>query len=127
MSMDEQLTDMLSREEVVVLTDRNMIQGTMCRHTAIRFSDSINAAVNRDSPYLPLVSAKVTDIKSGKPICTARFLMVARARIEVILPMSDLTANYILEPPTSSEPRGESPNAERLLDEVTSYFTHITE
>ena len=122
-SMDH-AKELVSGEEVVVLTNRNMIRGTFYRHQAIRFSDSLNAPTNRETPYLVLVDAKVRRIQTGRPVFNARFLMVAQSWIEVIVPATDIATNHILDR-SSGNPQGKLVDAEQLLQEIASLMQPI--
>jgi len=118
-SMDKSLREKLLREEVIVVTERNLIQGTLCRHEDIRLSDAFNAPANQGAPYLSLANVKVTRVETGVPVFKARFLMVARAKIEFVIPISDVMSNLISDaasPP--AELKGKWVNAEQLLEGI---------
>ena len=117
--MDQALKDKLHREEVIIVTDRNLIQGTLCRHEDIRLSDMFNAPANQGAPYLSLANVKVTRVETGVPVFKARFLLVARAKIEFVVPISDVISNLISDvPPPPAELKDKRVSAEHLLEAI---------
>lgn len=117
--MDQSLKEKLLREEVIVVTDRNLFQGTLCRHEDIRLSDAFNAPANQGAPYLSLANVKVTRVETGVPVFKARFLMVARAKIEFVVPISDVLSNLISDAPSPpAELKDKRVSAEHLLEVI---------
>lgn len=89
--MDKHQKDALKRERVWILTDRDLIEGTLFQPQDIRLSDAINAqAAQRDRPYIALTDAVVTRIESGRELISTRFLLVSRNQIVVMMPRSEV-------------------------------------
>lgn len=85
----------LVRERVVIVTDQDVIEGTVCYPRGVRLSDALNAEnAQLSRPHLPLVDATVTRIELGKELLHSRFLLVARHKIVVLLPKSEILAGY---------------------------------
>jgi hypothetical protein len=81
------------REPVVIVTDLDLIEGTICYPRGIRLSDALNAeSAQLAKPHLPLVDASVTRIETGKELLRSRFLLVAREKIVVLLPRSEMSS-----------------------------------
>jgi hypothetical protein len=80
----------LIRERVVILTDQDLIEGTICYVEGIRLSDALNSeTAHLARPHLPLVDATVSNRNTGEVVLRSRFLLVARNKIIVLLPKSE--------------------------------------
>ncbi len=85
--------EQLKRERVWILTDQDLIEGTLFQPTDIRLSDAVNAqAAQRDRPYMALTDAIVTRIETGQEILSTRFLLVSRGQVVVMMPKSEVLA-----------------------------------
>lgn len=78
----------LRREQVVVETDRQRIEGSLTLPTEgyrSRLSDFLNA---RDREFLTLQDATVTPLEGGEG-ATPAVIMVARRHVRVVTPLDD--------------------------------------
>jgi vesicle coat complex subunit len=102
MSQEVKPAAKLTRERVVILTDQELIEGTICYVEGVRLSDALNSeTAHLSRPHLPLVDATVSHRITGEVILRSRFLLVARSRIVVLLPKSEFC-------PGDAPPAGES-------------------
>ena len=96
----EPITNDLVRERVVIVTDQDVIEGTICYPRGVRLSDALNAEnAQLSKPHLPLVDATVTRIDLNKELLHSRFLLVARSKIVVLMPKSEILASCSSAPP----------------------------
>lgn len=78
----------LRREQVVVETDRQRIEGSLTLPSEgyrSRLSDFLNA---RDREFLTLQDAAITDLAAGSQT-KAAVIMVARRHVRVVTPLDD--------------------------------------
>jgi hypothetical protein len=100
----------LIRERVVILTDRELIEGTICYPEGVRLSDALNSAsANLSKHHLPLVDATVTRVDTGQEVFSSRFLLVARSKIVVLLPKSEQIAPLVHRSENSKAADASSP------------------
>jgi hypothetical protein len=102
MAADQANSANLKRERVVIQTEHDLIEGTFCYARGLRLSDALNAAVNREKPYMSLVDATVTRLETGQVLFRSRFLLVSRTRIVVLLPKSEILRDG---PPSAADLR----------------------
>jgi hypothetical protein len=106
MSLSTKHTNLI-RERVVILTDQDLIEGTICYSEGIRLSDALNSeTAHLARPHLPLVDATVCQRNTGQVILRSRFLLVARSKIVVVLPKSEFSGDA-LWPLESKEVKGD--------------------
>ena len=119
----------LVRERVVIVTDQELIEGTICYAEGIRLSDALNSeSAHLSKPHLPLVDASVTRIETGREILRSRFLLVARSKIVVLLPKSEICTDdvsWVLGPPAADGHRAGGPRPDDLLRRETDVPTLI--
>src|SRR5258705_4836540 len=113
----------LIRERVVIVTDQELIEGTICYAEGIRLSDALNSeSAHLSKPHLPLVDASVIRIETGREILRSRFLLVARSKIVVLLPKSEICTedvSWVLGPLAADGHRAGGPRPEDLLRRET--------
>src|SRR5947209_11451680 len=96
----------LVRERVLVVTEHDVIEGTLCYPRGLRLSDALNApSSQRDKPNLALVDATVTRIASGQQLVSSQFLLVAREKIVMLMPKSEISAFPLARGPASADAR----------------------
>ena len=119
----------LIRERVLILTDRELIEGTICYAEGIRLSDALNSAsAQLSKPHLPLVDATVTRVDTGQEVLRCRFLLVARSKIVVLLPKSELAApnaRRAADSEAGAEPAAEGPHSEAAAPWGTDVSTLV--
>jgi hypothetical protein len=119
----------LAQEPVVMLTDRQAIEGILYHVTSIRFSDAMNvaAAQHQWKPYFTLVDARVTSLETGEEILRANFLLVARTRVLALLPKAEVIAlrgQELPRIPAPPAPPEEEPAFAAVTDETTNGEPH---
>lgn len=94
--IEETLKSKLACEDVLIVTDENLIQGKLWRRDAlcggqtIRLSDALDSPPDPKSQYVDLTDATVTQIATGERLLSTGFLMVARNKITAVLPLAEL-------------------------------------
>lgn len=94
--IDEKLKSKVAYEEVLIVTDENLIRGKLWRRDAlcggqtVRFSDALDSPPDPNSKYVDLTDATVTRMTTGEELLSSGFLMVARHKISAVLPLSEL-------------------------------------
>jgi len=97
-------TSNLVRDRVLVVTEHDLIEGTLCYPRGLRLSDALNApSSQRDKPNLALVDATVTRIATGQKLLASQFLLVARERIVMLMPTSEMTQRPLSGRPAPAE------------------------
>src|SRR5437867_11925128 len=88
------------RERIVIVTDQDVIEGTICYPRGVRLSDALNAeSAKLSKPHLPLVDVTVTRIETGRELLRSRFLLVAHSKIVLLLPKSEICPDYATSEP----------------------------
>jgi hypothetical protein len=96
--VEENLKSNVACDEVLLITDENLIQGKLWRRNAIcggqttRFSDALDSPSDPKSQYVDLTEATVTRIATGEQLLSSAFLMVARSKIVAAVPLSELSS-----------------------------------
>ena len=112
--VNEKLKSKVAYEEVLIVTDDNLIRGKLWRRDAIcggqtvRFSDALDSPPDLNSKYVDLTDATVTLVTTGEELLRSGFLMVARDKISAVLPLSELRSCAINVGADSSEPVAEA-------------------
>jgi hypothetical protein len=93
----EQSRDMTS-EQILILTEKELIEGTFFHHRNIRLSDALNGPGHRDNPYVPLADAIVTSRETGQELLQTRFLLVSHSQIIGMLPKPEMVSCPMIRP-----------------------------
>jgi len=88
---------MLIDECVTVITDGERVEGLMPHMDSVRLSDYLNSQLNHTEPFLKLREAAVFCRRSGAELGRAPFLLVARARIVMVMTDSELGKDSLAE------------------------------
>lgn len=88
---------MLIDESVTVITDGERIEGFIPHMDAIRLSDYLNSQLNHVEPFLKLKESVVYCRRTGAELGRAPFLLVARARIAMVMTDSELGKDSLAE------------------------------
>ena len=88
--MNTEFEHNLTDEPVLVVTDDDLIEGTICYHKNVRLSDAMKSPASLNNPYLALANATVTRRATGQQVIRTRFLLVTRSRITALMPKSEV-------------------------------------
>jgi hypothetical protein len=74
-------------QKLLILTETERVEGTVRHAQAIRVSDYFNAGQHRDTPFINVCDATVTCLRTGEVICRDGFVMLARQRVTLVVPL----------------------------------------
>ena len=80
----------LTEEPVVIVTNEDLIEGSIYYHHNVRLSDTLKSPSALENPYLALTNATVTHRATGKKVVHSRFMLVARSKVTALMPRSEL-------------------------------------
>ncbi len=88
--MDTAFKKNSTAERIVILTVREIFEGSVYYHQDQRISDSLNAPNNRETPYIALKDVEVRCRETGQVTLRTRCLLLKRARIEYVIPRAEI-------------------------------------
>jgi hypothetical protein len=94
--MEKEQLQNLESEQVVIFTEKELIEGTFYHNKNMRLSDALNSPSHRDIPYLPLADARVTMLETGEERLQSRFLLVAHNKIVVMMPRPEILSCAVI-------------------------------
>ena len=78
-----------TNQRLLIFTENERIEGTVRHAQAIRVSDYFNADVHRQNPFVNLCDATVTNLRTSEVICRGQFVMLARSRVTMVVPLDE--------------------------------------
>lgn len=83
---DKSLREPTVTEQVMIVTLREVIEGSMYHNENVRLSDALNAEAKQHSRYVSLKDAVVYSIATGREILRTSFLVVSHSHIIYMTP-----------------------------------------
>jgi hypothetical protein len=78
-----------TNQRLLIFTENERVEGTVRHVQSIRVSDYFNAGVHRENPFVNVCDATVTSLRTGEVLCRGEFLMLARNRITMVVPLDE--------------------------------------
>lgn len=94
--MDKEQVESQLTEQVIIFTERELVEGTYFHHRGLRMSDALNSASPRDPRYLPLADVRVTNLQTGEELFQSRFLLVAHSKIVFMMPRPEIVSSPVV-------------------------------
>lgn len=89
---DKEMREPINAEEIMVVTFREVIEGTIFHNQNLRLSDALNAEAHQHSRYVALKNATVYSIATRRQILKTAFLLVSHAQVIYMTPKSSVSA-----------------------------------
>ncbi len=102
--LDETMKSPITTEQMLVVTMRELIEGTLFHNENVRLSDALNAEARQFSRYITLKDAAVFSLSTGREIMKTAFIMVAHDHIIYMTPKGCVQAATMQLQPNSAQP-----------------------
>jgi hypothetical protein len=84
--VDDTEKDPIKTEQVMFVTLREVIEGTLFHNENVRLSDALNAESRHHSRYITLKDATIYSISTGREILKTGFLLVSHSHVIYMTP-----------------------------------------
>lgn len=83
---DDSLREPTRVEQMMVVTEREIIEGALYHNENVRLSDALNSEAKQHSRYVSLKDATVYSIATGREILTTKFLLISHSHVIYMTP-----------------------------------------